>query len=124
MQAVKKPSQLRGERSLRRRGLLVHPSTHRITERIKLKARAIRLKEEYKLKYLSKGKPSVSHKASRCTIDLTAEEPAVELSTSERIISVVKRTVTFCIVLLVSYLIAIAICASAGYYLRYNIFLQ
>ncbi len=44
MQAVKTyktPSQLKGERYLRSKNLLVPPSTQRNTERVKLKARAL-----------------------------------------------------------------------------------
>ena len=56
MQAVKvykTPSQLKGERYLRSKNLLVPPSTLRNTERVKLKARALKLKEEYRFKYLT-----------------------------------------------------------------------
>ena len=57
MQAVKvhkTPSQLKGERYLRSKNLLVPPSTQRNIERVKLKARALKLKEEYRYKYLTK----------------------------------------------------------------------
>jgi hypothetical protein len=62
MQAVKvykTPSQLKGERYLRSKNLLVPPSTQRNIERVKLKARALRLKEQYKHKYLTKRRFSV-----------------------------------------------------------------
>jgi hypothetical protein len=64
MQAVKRyktPSQLKGERYLRSKNLLVPPSTQQNTERVKLKARALRLKEEYRSKYLTRRNSSVTH---------------------------------------------------------------
>jgi hypothetical protein len=70
MQAVKvykTPSQLKGERYLRSKNLLVPPSTQRNIERVKLKARALRLKEEYKHKYLTRRRSSVIHRASQDT---------------------------------------------------------
>jgi hypothetical protein len=63
MQAVKarkSPSQLRGERYLRDKNLLVPTSVLRNTEAAKYKARGIRLKEEYKRKYLTKRKSAPS----------------------------------------------------------------
>ena len=59
MEAVKthkSPSQLKGECYLRDKNLLVPTSVLRNTERVKYKARGIRLKEEYKRKYLTKRK--------------------------------------------------------------------
>jgi hypothetical protein len=70
MQAVKiykTPSQLRGDRYLRSKNLLVPPSTQRNIERVKLKARALRLKEEYKHKYLTKNRSSVIRRVSQDT---------------------------------------------------------
>jgi hypothetical protein len=52
------PSQRRGQRYLRDRNLLVSPQTLKHTELIKRKARANKLKEEYKRKYLRKRIPS------------------------------------------------------------------
>ena len=50
----KTPAQLKGERSLRNRNLLIPPSALQNIERVKRKARAARLKEEYKRKYLTR----------------------------------------------------------------------
>jgi len=50
MPAVKRyktPSQLKGERYLQSKNLLVPLSAQRNIERVKLKAKALRLKEEY-----------------------------------------------------------------------------
>ncbi len=70
MQAVKvykTPSQLKGERYLRSKNLLVPPSTQRNIERVKRIARALRLKEEYKYKYLTRRSSSVIRRASQDT---------------------------------------------------------
>ena len=122
MQAVKvykTSSQLKGERYLRSKNLLVPPSTLRNTERVKLKARALKLKEEYRFKYLTRRNSSVTHRKTP-----TAPAPTVpELSSnliilpdySESIPSRLRRTLTFCISLWFAFLIAIAICILAGY---------
>ena len=123
MQAVKvhkTPSQLKGERYLRSKHLLVPPSTQRNTERVKLKARALRLKEEYRSKYLTRRNSSVTHRDTSAT-------PAPELSANiiilpdyiESIPSRLRRTLTFCISLWFAFLIAIAICILAGYSFKY-----
>ena len=123
MQAVKvykTPSQLKGERYLRSKNLLVPPSTLRNTERVKLKARALKLKEEYRFKYLTRRNSSVIHQD-------TPAAPAPELPATliilpdyiESIPSRLRRTLTFCISLWFAFLIAIAICILAGYSFKY-----
>ena len=119
MQAVKvykTHSQLKGERYLRSKNLLVPPSTQRNIDRVKLKARALRLKEEYRSKYLTRRNSSVIHRD-------TPAAPAPELSANiiilpdyiESIPYRLRRTLTFCISLWFAFLIAIAICILAGY---------
>ncbi len=115
MQAVKNyksPSQLKGERYLRDRNLLVPTSVLRNTERVKYKARTLRLKEEYKHKYLTRRR-SLVRQASRHTSAALAEPE--HLSTSSRL----RRISTFCIQLWFSILAAIVICVLLGYSLRY-----
>ena len=112
MQAVKPyktPSQLKGERYLRDKNLLVPTSVLRNTESVKYKARGIRLKEEYKRKYLTKRKsaPVVSE-------GLIIAPDYIE-STPSRL----KRTLSFCVQLCFSLLAAIAICVFLGFLLRY-----
>jgi len=126
MQAVKvykTPSQLKGERYLRSKNLLVPPSTQRNIERVKLKARALRLKEEYRYKYLTKRSSSVIRR-STSTAPFTAvpqalEEPIIVPDYITNISSSLRRTLTFCISLWFAFLIAIAICILSGYYLKY-----
>ena len=112
MQAVKPyktPSQLKGERYLRNKNLLVPPSVLRNTESIKYKARGIRLKEDYKRKYLIKRKSALAVPEG-----LIIAPDYIE-STPSRL----KRTLAFCIQLWFSLLAAIAICVSLGFLLRY-----
>ena len=123
MKAVKihkSPSQLKGERYLRDKNLLVPTSVLRNTESVKYKARGIRLKEEYRFKYLTRRNSSVTHRS-------TPAAPAPELSADliilpdyiESIPSRLRRTVTFCISLWFAFLIAIAICILTGYSFKY-----
>ena len=123
MQAVKvykTPSQLKGERYLRHKNLLVPPSTLRNTERVKLKARALRLKEEYRFKYLARRNSSVTHRSTPAAL---APELSADLiilpDYIESIPSRLRRTLTFCISLWFTFLIAIAICILAGYSFKY-----
>jgi hypothetical protein len=123
MQAVKvykTPSQIKGERYLRSKNLLVPPSTQRNIERVKLKARALRLKEEYRYKYLTRRTSSVTHLDTPSPI---APEFSADLiilpDYIESIPSRLRRTLTFCISLWFAFLIAIAICILAGYTFKY-----
>ena len=102
----KTPAQIKGERSLRNRNLLVPQSALHNIEVVKRKARAVRLKEEYKRKYLTRSNtrrllPSTPH------------------NSDNTIYSIVKRTLSFCIKLSLAFLLAIAICTLVGYYLRF-----
>ena len=124
MQAVKiykTPSQLKGERYLRSRNLLVPPSTQRNTERVKLKARALRLKEEYRFKYLTRRNSSVIHRGTSAapTLPIVPEESIIVPDYIESISSRLRRTLSFCISLWFAFLIAIAICILAGYSFKY-----
>jgi hypothetical protein len=124
MQAVKiykTPSQLKGEHYLRSKNLLVPPSTQRNIERVKLKARALRLKEEYKHKYLTRNRSLVARRASQNTSisNPLPEEIIIAPDYIERIPSTLRRTLTFCISLWFAFLIAIAICILAGYCFKY-----
>jgi hypothetical protein len=122
VKTYKTPSQLKGERYLRRKNLLVPPSTQRNIEQIKLKARTLRLKEEYKHKYLTK-RSSVIHQSTSTEPATVApeapEEQLIEPDYIESISSKLRRTLTFCISLWFAFLIAIAICILAGYSLQY-----
>jgi len=101
----KTPAQIKGERSLRKRNLLVPQSALHNIEVVKRKARAVRLKEEYKRKYLTRGN-------TRRAVQSTP------VSTDNTIYTIVKRTLSFCIKLWVVCLLSITICTLVGYYLR------
>ena len=128
MPAVKKyktPSQLKGERYLQSKNLLVPLSAQRNIERVKLKAKALRLKEEYKRKYLTKRKSAVIPQVAQDTFVAQAV-PEVSIFSPDYIegtSSKSRRTLAFCIQLLFSYLAAIVICVVLGYLLR-NILLK
>ena len=120
MQAVKvykTPSQLKGERYLRSKNLLVPPSTQRNIERVKLKARALKLKEEYRSKYLTRRtSPAVVRRDTpAAALPVISEDSIILPDYNQSTLSTVKRTLTFCISLWFAFLIAIAICILAGY---------
>ena len=102
----KTPAQIKGERSLRNRNLLVPQSALHNIEVVKRKARAVRLKEEYKRKYLTRSN-------TRRLL------PSTPLNSDNTIYSIVKRTLSFCIKLGLVFLLAVAICTLVGYYLRF-----
>ena len=102
----KTSAQIKGERSLRNRNLLVPPSALHNIEVVKRKARAVRLKEEYKRKYLTGSN-------TRRLL------PSTPLNSDNTIYSIVKRTLSFCIKLGLVFLLAVAICTLVGYYLRF-----
>ena len=100
------PAQIKGERYLRNKNLLVPPSALHNIEVVKRKARAARLKEEYKRKYLTRGNTRRSLQSASSNSD-------------NMIYSITKRTLSFCIKLWLVYLLAIALCTLVGYYLRF-----
>ena len=85
----KKPSQIRGERFLRNSNLLVTPGALSNIEVVKRKTRAIRLKEEYQRKYLTKGKSTSTRRSSQdaSTSRVLPVEPATSTTYSS-----IKRT--------------------------------
>ncbi len=125
MQAVKvnkTPSQLKGERYLRSKNLFVPPSAQRNIERVKLKARALKLKEEYRSKYLTRRNSSVTHRNTPALIAPELPSNIIILPDYiENTPSRFRRTLTFCFSLWLAFLIAIAICILAGYFLKYTL---
>ena len=104
----KSPAQRKGERALRDRNLWLSPSAINNIEVVKRKARANRLKEEYKRKYLTKGRSTSARISSSNT----------SADSGNTVFSVIKRTLTLCITLWIAFLVAIAVCTLVGYYLR------
>ena len=103
----KSPAQRKGERALRDRNLLLSPSAFNNIEVVKRKARANKLREEYKRKYLIKGSSTSARISS----------PSTSADSGNTVFSVIKRTLTFCITLWIVFLVAIALCTLVGYYL-------
>ena len=125
VKVYKTRSQLKGERYLQSKNLLVPLSAQRNIERVKLKAKTLRLKEEYKRKYLTKRKSAVIPQVAQDTFVAQAV-PEVSIFSPDYIegtSSKSRRTLAFCIQLLFSYLAAIVICVVLGYLLR-NILLK
>ncbi len=102
-------AQIKGERALRDRNLLVPPSALSNIEAVKRKARAIRLKEEYKQKYLTKGRATNTRRSARNTSD----------NIDNTTYSTIKRTFSFCLKLWLTFLAVIIFCTLVGYYIRY-----
>jgi hypothetical protein len=100
--------------------LLVPPSVLRNTERVKYKAKALRLKEEYKQKYLTKRKSAVTRQVAQDTFVAPAVPEVSILSPDyiEGIPSRLKRTLAFCNQPWFFFLAAIVICVLLGYLLR------
>jgi hypothetical protein len=121
----KSPAQRRGERYLLDRNLLASPKALKNIESVKRKARAIRLKEEYQQKYFTKRRSSVDSN-SHLSQDLTALRGItedriliIEPEISESTYSIVKRTLSFCITLWLTFLAVIIFCTLVGYYIRF-----
>jgi hypothetical protein len=81
--------------------LLVLPSVQTNIERVKFKARALRLKEEYRDKYLTRRSSSVIHRSTSTEPATSApqapEEQLIIPDYIEGIPSRLRRTITFCI---------------------------
>ena len=121
--------QAQGDRYLRYRNLLVSPATLiRLTEEIKRKARHIQVKEDANRGFRPKH-TLVRDQGTQTDNDLfdLLEEDSSDTSTEELICipdsvagsySIVTRTVTFCLTLLFTFIIAFVICILIGHYLR------
>ncbi len=121
----KSPSQRRGERYLLDRNLLASPKALKNIESVKRKARAVRLKEEYQRKYFIKRRFSVDSN-SHLSQDLTAlrritedRTLIIEPETSESIYSIIKRTLSFCLTIWLTFLAVIIFCTLVGYCIRF-----
>jgi hypothetical protein len=120
MRRYKTPKQLHGEQYLRDRNLLVSPRVIRLTEEIKCKSRCTQEKEDAKRALKLRHKSSINRYWA-VTDQSTQTDGYSFRSDDEKSISsysIVERTVTFCITLLASFIIAIAICVLIGYYFR------
>lgn len=116
------PIQRRGQLYLRDRNLLASPQTLKNTDLVKRKARANKLKEEYKRKYLRKRPPAgvIQAPQSISIEDTLVIVPIIPPQYSESAIyTTTKRALTFCLKLFLFFLLVISICVLTGYSLRY-----
>jgi hypothetical protein len=129
MRRYKSSKQLQGERYLRDRNLLVSSHTLQLTESIKRKARRTQVRENAK-RALRAQFPLVPLNQSTQTDDdhLTLlEDDGSDISTEDLIFvpidttsrySIIARTISFCLKLLLTFVSVIVICTLIGYSLR------
>ena len=134
MRRYRSSKQLQGEKYLRDRNLLVSPATLRLTEEIKRKAQRTQLKEDAKrvlrLRSRRLSQTLIPRDQSTQTDDeyfAFQEDDVSDTSTEDLIfvpinpisrLSIIARTVSFCLKLSFTLLSVIVICTLIGYYLR------
>ena len=129
MRRYKSSKQLQGERYLRDRNLLVSSHTLQLTEIIKRKARRTQVRENAK-RALRAQFPLVPLNQSTQTDDdhlILLEDDGSDISTEDLILvpidttsrySIIARTTSFCLKLLLTFVSVIVICTLIGYSLR------
>ncbi len=129
MRRYKSPKQLQAEKYLRDRNLLVSSATAQCTERIKYKARRTQVREEAK-RALRAQFPPVPRDQSTQTDDncfILLDDDGSDSSTDDLIFvpidttskySIIARTTSFCLKLLLTFVSVIVICTLIGYSLR------
>ena len=134
MRRYRSSKQLQGEKYLRDRNLLVSPATLRLTEEIKRKAQRTQLKEDAKrvlrLRSRRVSQTLLPRDQSTQTDDeyfVFQEDDVSDTSTEDLIfvpvnpinrLSIIARTVSFCLKLSFTLISVIVICTLIGYYLR------
>ena len=134
MRRYRSSKQLQGEKYLRDRNLLVSPATLRLTEEIKRKAHRTQLKEDAKrvlrLRSRRVSQTLLPRDQSTQTDDeyfAFQEDDVSDTSTEDLIfvpvnpinrLSIIARTVSFCLKLSFTLISVIVICTLIGYYLR------
>ena len=129
MRRYKSSKQLQGEKYLRDRNLLVSSATAQLTESIKYKARRTQVREEAK-RALRAQFPPVPRDQSTQTDDnyfILLNDDGSDSSTDDLIFvpidttskySIIARTTSFCLKLLLTFVRVIVICTLIGYSLR------
>ena len=129
MRRYKSSKQLQAEKYLRDRNLLVSSATAQRTERIKYKARRTQVREEAK-RALRAQFPPVPRDQSTQTDDncfILLDDDGSDSSTDDLIFepidttskySIIARTTSFCLKLLLTFVSVIVICTLIGYSLR------
>ena len=129
MRRYKSSKQLQGEKYLRDRNLLVSSHTLQLTESIKRKARRTQVRENAK-RAIRAQFPLVPRNQSTQTDDdhfTLLEDDGSDISTEDLIFvpidttsrySIIARTISFCLKLLLTFVSVIVICTLIGYSLR------
>jgi hypothetical protein len=129
MRRYKSSKQLQGEKYLRDRNLLVSSATAQLTESIKYKARRTQVREEAK-RALRAQFPLAPRDRSTQTDDdhfILLDDDGSDSSTDDLIFvpidttskySIIARTTSFCLKLLLTFVSVIVICTLIGYSLR------
>ena len=137
MRRYRSSKQLQGEKYLRDRNLLVSPATLRLTEEIKRKAHRTQLKEDAKRVLRLRSRRVLPFCQSLLPRDQSTqtddeyfafqEDDVSDTSTEDLIfvpvnpisrLSIIARTVSFCLKLSFTLISVIVICTLIGYYLR------
>ena len=129
MRRYKPSKQLQGEKYLRDRNLLVSSATAQLTERIKYKARRTQVREEAKRALRSQFPPAPRDQSTQTDEDhfILLDDDGSDSSTDDLIFvpidttskySIIARTTSFCLKLLLTFVSVIVICTLIGYSLR------
>ena len=129
MRRYKSSKQLQGEKYLRDRNLLVSSATAQRTERIKYKARRTQVREEAKSALRAQFPPVPRDQSTQTDANcfILLDDDGSDSSTDDLIFvpidttskySIIARTTSFCLKLLLTFVSVIVICTLIGYSLR------
>ena len=129
MRRYKSSKQLQGEKYLRDRNLLVSSATAQLTERIKYKARRTQVREEAKRALRAQFPPTPRDQSTQTDEDhfILLDDDGSDSSTDDLIFvpidttskySIIARTTSFCLKILLTFVSVIVICTLIGYSLR------
>ena len=129
MRRYKPSKQLQGEKYLRDRNLLVSSATAQLTESIKYKARRTQVREEAKRVLRAQFPPAPRDQSTQTDEDhfILLDDDGSDSSTDDLIFvpivttskySIIARTTSFCLKLLLTFVSVIVICTLIGYSLR------
>ena len=129
MRRYKSSKQLQGEKYLRDRNLLVSSATAQLTESIKYKARRTQVREEAKRALREQCTPAPRYQSTKTDDNhfILLDDEGSDSSTDDLIFvpidttskySIIARTTSFCLKLLLTFVSVIVICTLIGYSLR------
>ena len=129
MRRYKPSKQLQGEKYLRDRNLLVSSATAQLTESIKYKARRTQVREEAKRALRAQFPPAPRDQSTQTDDNhfILLDDDGSDSSTDDLICvpidttskySIIARTTSFCLKLLLTFVSVIVICTLIGYSVR------